>query len=76
MESIGCTLDVVTEGDPKSVCSTQEVMRYLLNLPAVADRDGAVVAVGIIVDWLLIALETLHKRKEIYQRPNKGCAAS
>lgn len=51
-------------------------MGDFLNLPAVADRDGAVVAVGIIVDRLLIALETLHKRNEIYERPDKGSTPS
>lgn len=59
------TLDVVAVRDPDSMRCAQEVLRHLLDLPAIADRDGSIVAVGIVVNGLLVALETFHEGKEI-----------
>ena len=52
--------------------SAEEVLGDRSDLSTVADCDGAVVAVSIVVDWLLVVLETLHKRYEVVRSPPFG----
>ena len=44
---------------------TEEVLRYRLDLSTIADSDGPVVAVGVVVRRLLVVLEALHEGKKV-----------
>ena len=58
-------MNVVAIRDTKSVRSAEEVLRDRLDLPSVGDSNGPLVAVGVIVDRLLIPFKALHERKQV-----------
>ena len=67
MDSIMSKL--TAEWDANGVGSTQEVLSDRGDLATIADRDGTVVAVGVVVRRLLVVLETLHERQEVVGGP-------
>ena len=60
------TLYVIAVGYTDGMSGPQKVLSDRHNLAAVADSNWAVVAVGIVVAWLLVVLETLHEWQEVW----------
>ncbi len=48
---------------------TKEVLSYRLDLSAIADGDGSVVAVGVVVHRLLVVLKTFHEGEKVLRGP-------
>lgn len=45
--------------------STEEVLCDRSDLSTVADRNGTIITVGVVVGRLLVVLETLHERQKV-----------
>ena len=57
------------EGHADGVRRTEEVLSHGLNLSAVADSNGTVIAVSVVVYRLLVVLQTFHEGKEVVRGP-------
>lgn len=59
------TLNIITVGNANGVSGPQEVLSNGHDLAAIANSDGAVVTMGVVVAWFLVVLQTLHEWQEV-----------
>ena len=55
-------------GNSDGMRGPQEVLSDRSDLAAVADSNGTVVSVGVVIAWLRVVLETLHEREKVCRK--------